>query len=366
MVKFLIATCILLVCGACNRKATPAGKTYPVKIGEVTQETVPIYIETTANVYSLQVVQVRPQVGGIITKAYVAQGQYVKKGDPLYLIDPRPYQAALDRAKATLEKDQASLKLAEITLERYTPLVKEEYVSKLNLDQYAANVDAGKGQVASDLADIALAEINLEWTTPRSPIDGKISQYNIDPGNLVIANDTQALTDIRQINPADIRFTINQRDFIAVQKAMTEGSFKFHVILPQEPDKPRTGEIYFIDNHLELATGSILLRGTVPNEDEFFWPGEFVRVRLEIKTIPDGILIPEAALQMGQEGPYVYIFQPETSTVDYRLVKKIQKVGDRILLENGLKVGEKVVTSGQLNLRPGSKVTIVETTGKTE
>lgn len=337
-------------------------RTFPVTIAEVQQRDVPMYIESIGNVYSLQIVQIRPQVGGIVVNAFVEQGQYVKKGDPLYQIDPRPFKDNLDVSKATLAKDTASLKFAQIRVERYSDLVKKDYFSKLNFDQYTTEVDAAKGQVSIDEANIALAELNLEWTTVTSPIDGKISQFNIDPGNLVAANDPTALTDVRQITPADIRFNITQKDFVAVQKAKEEGSLKFEVILPQKVDQPRTGQIYFIDNHLDLSTGTILIKGAVDNQDEQFWPGEFVRVRLNLGTYSNALLVPEEAIQEGQTGPFVYAYIPETGRVDYRQVVKGERVGQQVVIKKGVKPSEKVVTKGQVNLRPGSKVSLIDAT----
>lgn len=350
----VIALCFLSACG--GEKKTE--RIYPVVLAEVIQQDVPIIANEIGNVYSLQTVQIRPQVGGIIQEAYVKQGQYVKKGDPLYKIDPRPFQDTLDKAKAALVKDQAALDLAKITVQRNAELVKKDYISKLNFEQYQANVTISSGQILSDQADIKIAELNLEWATPKSPIEGKISQYNIDVGNLVTANDPAALTDIRQIDPADIRFTINQKDFVEVQKSLKEGSLKFHVFLPQASESPREGTIYFIDNHIDLATGTILLRGTVPNKDEFFWPGEFVNIKLQFRVQPNAILAPEEAVMIGQDGPFVYVYKPDTSTVEYRKVKKGENIDHRFLIEEGLQAGEKVVVKGQINLRPDSKVSI--------
>lgn len=353
----ILLLCIFLAGCSSEEKKAP---TYPVTLGETTQKDVPIFIEVIGNVYSLQVVQVRPQVGGILLEAYVKQGQYVKKGDPLYKIDPRPYEADLEKAKAALIKDQAALKLAEITVERNKELVKNDYVAKLTFDTYEANVKSAEGQVKSDEADIALAQLNVEWTVPKSPIDGKISQYNIYPGNLVITNDPNALTDIRQITPADIWFYITQKEFYKVQKSMHEGLFKFEVILPENPDQARQGNIYFIDNHVDLNTGSILLKGTVPNADEMFWPGEFVRVRLQLKVQKNAVLVPDEAVKIGQNGAFVYVYKSDTSTVEYRLIEKGVRVGNLRVVNKGLTLGEKVVVRGQVNLRPNAKVYIAE------
>ena len=261
-----------------------------------------------------------------------------------------------DRAKATLAKDQATLRFSEIQVERNKILLEKDYLSKLNFEQFVSQVEFNKGQVDADKALVATAALNLEWATPISPLDGKVSQYNIDPGNLVNAYDPNFLIDIRSITPADIRFGITQNDFVKVQEAMAKGQLKFEVILPQLRNTPREGKIYFMDNHLDTNTGTILLRGAIPNEDELLWPGEFLQVRLQLRVEPHALLVPEEAVKIGQDGPYVFIFKPETSTVEYRTVVKGQRVGNQFIIEKGIHLGDKVVTNGQNNLLPGAKV----------
>lgn len=345
-------------CTSGDRK--PPEPKYPIAISDVIQKDVPIFIDAIGNVGSLQTVTVRPQVGGIIQEAYVKQGQYVKKGDPIFKIDPRPYQAALDKAKAALIKDEANLEFTQIRLKRNADLLKQDYIAKLTYDQYISDADSAQGQVLSDYADIELAQIYLDWCTPVSPIDGKISQYAIDPGNLVIANDPNSFTDIRQITPSDIHFNIAQKDFVDFQKARKEGTDKIQVFLPHDSQNGRDGTIYFVDNHVDLSSGTILLKGSVPNEDELFWPGEYVKVRVIFRVQPKALLVPEEALQTGQEGPYLYIYNSENSTAEYRPVVKGEHIDRLFLIEKGVNAGEKVITKGQINLRPGVKVYIPE------
>ncbi len=357
-----LCTAVMAFSGCSRSDPQPQARTFPVTIGDVVQRDAPVYIEAIGNVQSLQVIQIRPQIGGVIREAHVGQGAYVKKGDLLYTIDQRPYQAALDLAKATLQKDEAALTLAKITVKHYEGLVQKDYVPKLNFEQYTSNVEIESAQILIDQALIDQAQINLDYCSIHSPIDGKISQYNIDPGNLVMAYDANALTTIRQITPADIHFNITQRDFVAVQKSLNAGMLKFEVILPQDQLSPRQGQIYFIDNNINLNTGTILFKGLLENEDEFFWPGEFVRVRLQLKVIADAILVADEAVQTGQAGSFVYIYQPETSTVEYRPVVKGTKVDRFVIIEKGIKTGEKVVLQGQVNLRPGAKVYLQQDT----
>lgn len=357
---FLLA--LLLLGGCTQNERKHVDPVYPITVGKATQQDVPVFIESIGNVGSLNTALIRPQVGGIILETYVQEGQKVKKGDPLYQIDPRPYKAALEKAKAALVKDTSTLKFSEEQAKRYEDVVNKEFVSKLTFSQFLSQVDFNKGQVASDEADIALAELNLEWTIPISPTDGRVSQFLIKPGNLVVANDPNAVTDVRQITPADIEFTIIQKDFVEVQKIRQKGDLIFEAKLPQEKGW-REGKVYFIDNHVNQATGTILLKGVIPNDDEFFWPGEFVHVRLKIDELKSAILVPQEAVKFGQEGHFVYIFKPETSTVEYRKVTTGPSLGPLVAIREGIQLDDQIVLQGQNNLLPGSKVYIPEKKG---
>lgn len=351
---------LVLLCGCSNKKEQKKEeRIFPVTLAPVTKKDVPIFIEAIGNVYSLESVTLRPQVGGIILEAFVKQGAFVNKGDPLYKIDPRPYEAALDQALGALIKDQAILEFAQLSVKSYAPLVEKDFYSKLSYDQLKANVLEAQGQVLIDKGNIETAKLNLDWTTLISPIDGKISQYNIDPGNLVIANDTNALTTILSISPADIRFNINQKDFVKVQQALKENTLKFEAILPQFPQAPREGKIYFIDNTLGLSTGTILIKGSVENEDGFFWPGEFINTRLQLKIEPQALLVPQEAVKVGQSGSYLYVYNEATSSVELRNVKRGELIDQMILIKEGIQEGEKVVVKGQVNLKQGAKVKVM-------
>jgi multidrug efflux system membrane fusion protein len=363
MIKFAwILLPILALFGCQKKKEQQAERQYFVEIGEAIQRDVPILIESIGNVYADQTVQIRSQVTGIVEKTLVAEGAIVKKGDPLFQIDPRMYKASLDQAKGQLVKDEAVLNIAKITQETYSTLVDKDYIAKLNYEQYVSNVEQAKGTVMVDKANIDSAALNYEWTTIYAPFDGKISQFNIDVGNLVVANDTNPLTTLNTLTPADIRFTINQSDFFNVQKAIRDNTLQLEVILPQDPLNPRKGSIYFVDNTLNLSTGTILVKGYVDNEDDFLWPGEFINVRLTLKVDPNAILVPAESVRIGVNGAYVYIYHEDTSSVELRLVKKRETIDQLTVIDEGIKNGEKVVTKGQLNLKNGLKVKILGAT----
>lgn len=357
---WVLALCSILLAG-CGKTTPPVEeRTFPILVSEAVEAHVPVYVDAIGNVFSPQTVQIRPQVSGIIQKAYISEGQTVRKGDPLYQIDPRPFYAALEKAKAALIKDEAALKFVEIKLQRNAELAKKDYIAKLTYEQYQSEVDAAKGQVLSDKADIETAQLNLEWAAPVSPLNGRIGLNRINPGNLVTAYEATAITDIRQMDPLEIRFNIAQKDFLEAQLEIKKEPLTFLVYLPQEPNNTRQGVVDFVDNHVDPANGTILLRGFITNNDEFLWPGEYVRVKLLSRTEQNAVLVPEEALQVGQEGTFVYVLNAETSRVDYRLVKKGQTYMGKIPILKGVKAGEKVVTRGMVNLRPNAKVFIVD------
>lgn len=327
-----------------------------VQVAEVKEAEAPVYIEAIGNVYENSIVQIRPQVQGILLRAYAAQGQFVKQGDLLYEIDPRPYQAVLDQAKGTLLKDQAALELAKNTLQRNKELMQKQFISPLTYEQYETNVASLEAQIAIDKAAIESAQINLDYCRIFSPINGKISAYNIYPGNLVVVNDPNALTEIRQISPVDVRFSIPQRDFERLQPYLTK-DLTFQAFLP-EGTTPFVGTLYFVDNHLDLQTGTIMLRGSIQNKEHLLWPGEFVRVRIVLKS-EHVMLAPASAVEVGQKGQFVYVVQPDM-TIKMVPVTVGDPFDSYIPIYSGVHAGDKVITNGQLNLRTGSKVTIVD------
>lgn len=340
----------------CSTGSPPPARAFPVIVAEVIQEDVPIYMEAIGNVYSWATVQIKAQVSGKLLKAHVQQGQDVKKGDKLFTIDPKPYKASLEKVKAILQKDEATLSFSKQKVTRYIDLLKKNYVAQLTYDQYATDVKTLEAQVAFDKADVDLNTINLAYCFIISPIDGRISQFNVDPGNIVSPSDTSPITEIRQITPANVQFSLPQKDFQELKKIFSQ-TIKFDVLLQDSKTPIQTGEVYFIDNHIDLSTGTILLKGKVENIDRSLWPGEFVRVRMLLKTTPQAILVPQGAVQIGQQGKYVYVLKQD-NTVELRLVTTGVRYHKNIVIEKGLNPHDIVVVDGQINLRPGVKVTV--------
>lgn len=350
-----------LVLTSCSKEGEPGGHAFerplPVAVAEVSQRDVPVYIEAIGNVEAYKSVSVRPRVGGAVMKVAIDGGDTVKTGDLLYEIDSIPYQIALEKAEATLVKDEAELEYGRKKLERYSGLVQKDYVAQINIEEYRKDVKIQEGQVRIDKAEIENAKINIDYCKVTSPIDGKVSLAKIDHGNIVQANDSNALITILQVKPIYINFALTQKDFQELQEVLHEGKRKFNVVLPFGCPKGFEGELDAYDNQVSAETATIQLKGTVSNDTECLWPGEFVKVKLFVKTKHQVPVIPSEAVQKGQKGIYVYVLKPDM-TVENVPIKTGEIVDNLIVVDEGLKPGMKVITEGQLNLRSGAKVMI--------
>jgi len=325
-----------------------------VTLAVATSRDVPVYLDEIGKTVAREMVSVSPQVTGRMMEIHFTDGADVKKGDPLFTIDPRPFQAQLDSALATLAKQKAELDLARTQFARYAELVTTKAVSQAEYDTRKNTVSVDEAQVKQAEADVDTARLNLQYCSIRSPIDGRAGRRLVDIGNVVEANKTPLLT-IQKIDPIYADFTINQNELTAVQGNMRGGTLKVEVRLPDEPDKPVAGQLTFLDNAVQDATGTVQLRATVDNHERRLWPGRLVKVRLVLSTIPNAVLIPAAAPQMSAKGQFVYVVK-EDSTAELRIVKTGQAQGELVVVEQGVKPGEKVVVNGQLGVTPGGKV----------
>jgi len=340
----------------CEKKpqSGPTRPPSPVSVVAAVTQDVPEYIDAIGKSVATEVVSIQPQVSGRITERHFTDGADLKKGDLLFIIDPRPYEAQLHSAEATLAQNKALLDLAKLQFNRYAELLSSNSVSQQEYDQRKNTMDVAEAQVRQSQAAIETARLNLEYCTIRSPIDGRAGQRLVDVGNVVAAN-TGSLLVIDRLDPIYADFTITEDDLTAVQRNMREGTLKVEVLLPDEPTKPRQGELTFLDNAVQEGTGTVKLRSTIPNSDHYFWPGRFVRVRLILRQLPNAVLIPAAAPQMSANGSFVYVIK-EDSTAELRPVKLGQRQGDLVVVDQGLQSGERVVTIGQLAVMPGAKV----------
>jgi multidrug efflux system membrane fusion protein len=318
--------------------AQPAAR--PVTVAKAITKDVPIYLDEIGTCAAYETVQVQAQVSGVIIARHFQDGSDVKKGDLLFTIDPRPYQAALDQAKAQAALDQ-------VTLKRQEDLRARKVISQQDYDTALAN--AQKSQAA-----VEAAQVNLDYCYIRSPINGRVGLRNVDVGNLVGPN-TQPLVTILGLDPIYTDFTVAENDLPLVRKYLGGPNVRVETYLP-DGSLRRMGKLYFIDNAVQPGSGTVRARGVTPNPDHALWPSEFVRVRFILDTIKNATLVPSQAVQMSQSGPFVFVVKPD-NTVDLRPVKPGQRQeGDLTVIESGVKPGETVVVTGQLALSPGTKV----------
>ena len=354
----------VLLCGAallasgCAKKDPPAMERppSPVIVTPAVMASVPVYLDEVGRGVAREVVSVQPEVSGRITEIRFTDGADLKKGDPLFTIDPRPFQAQLDAAEANLVQSKAALDFAKIQFARVQDLVASKAIARQDYDTRKNAVDVGEAQVRQNEAAVESARLNLEYTAIRSPIDGRAGHRLVDIGNVVTANSSTLLT-IERLDPIYADFTVTENDLPAVQRNSRGGELKVEVRLPDEPEKPVVGRLTFLDNSVQSSSGTVMLRATVPNADHRLWPGQFVNVRLVLATLPKAVLVPVAATQDSAKGPFVYVVKQD-STAELRIIKLGQRQGDQIVVEQGVQPGERVVVTGQLGVMPGAKVRV--------
>ena len=357
--KTVSLACVLgLLLGGCAKKDPPAFERppSPVTVATAVAQDVPFYLDEVGHTVAREVVSVLPEVSGRITEIHFSDGADLKKGDPLFTIDPRPFEAQLNAAQANLAQSKAALDFAKIQFGRVQDLVESRAIARQDYDTRKNAVDVGEAQVKQNEAAVESARLNLEYTSIRSPIDGRAGHRLVDPGNVVTANTTTLLT-IERMDPIYADFTVTESDFSEVQRNSAKHMLRVEVRLPDEP-KPEIGQLTFLDNSVQGSSGTVLLRATVPNPARHLWPGQFVNVRLVLATLPKAVLVPTAAPQDSAKGPFVYVVK-EDSTAELRPVKLGQRQGDSVVIEEGLQSGERVVLNGQLGVLPGGKVRVV-------
>ncbi len=364
---------------------------------------VPTYLDAIGKTVAREVVSIQPQVSGRITKIHFTDGANVKKGDMLFTIDTRPFEANLRQAEANVSRDSALKKQAEANLareiaqakwgetqvKRYRQLVEQGVVPReqyeqlsANQDSLNANVGAARAAVHSadeaikvDTAAVESAKVQLSYCLIRSPIDGRAGQRLVDVGNVVnpggssgnnssgsSSGNGNTLLVIERLDPIYADFTISQNNLADVQEQMRSGRLRTEVRLPETSEDPVIGQLTFLNNAVENTTGTVGLRATIPNAGHQFWPGRFVNIRLVLSTIHQAVLVPATAPQMSAKGSFVYVVKQD-STAEQRSVSLGQRQGDLVVVETGVQPGERVVTNGQLGVTPGGKVRVEEPAG---
>jgi multidrug efflux system membrane fusion protein len=348
----------------CQQAAPPSFERPPalVAVAVAQARDVPIYLEEIGRCTAREMVSIQPQVSGRITEIHFVDGADLKPGDMLFTIDPRPYQAQVNQAKATLVQNKANLELARIDFSRGQTLVRTNSASRQEYDQKRNALEVAEAQVLAAQAALETALLNLEYCSIRSPIEGRAGHRLVDVGNVVMANsqnNNAALLVIERLDPIYVDFTITENDLSSVQENMRRGTLKAEVWLPDLPNDVRTGELTFLDNVVKDGSGTVKLRATLANADRHFWPGRFVKVRLILRMLDKAVLVPAGAPQNSAKGPFVYVVNSE-SNAEMRPVKLGQRQGDLVVIQEGVKAGDRVVTVGQLAVTPGGKVRIEE------
>jgi multidrug efflux system membrane fusion protein len=335
---------------------------------------VPYYIDEIGRTAAREMVTVTPQVAGRIDEAHFVEGDDVNKGDLLFTIDARPYKAALAQADAALNQSKENLNLAKIEFARVEALKGTSAVSETEYDQKKSAVAVAEANVQAAQANVDAARLNVEYCEIRSPITGRTGKRLVDPGNVVKANEGSLVT-IQRMDPINADFTIAEDRLSEVRDNMANGRLETFVQRPQTPGieasttqpAPRKGELAMIDNTVQDNTGTVRLRATIPNKDHFFWPGQFVKIRLVLHQKKDAILIPSKAIQVGQQGPYVYVIkhddEKKVDLAEMRPIVQGQIQGDLIVIDKGLNAGDKVITTGQMMVMPNGPVTVVPAQG---
>lgn len=367
-----------------KKKGGKGGDFGPVPVVAVKSvvKDMPVELTAVGNVEAYSIVSVRPQVSGQLQEVFVQDGQYINKGQKLFQIDPRPLDAQVAQVQATLARDRAQLSQATANLardsanekyareqaNRYVTLFKEGVVSRDDQDRFAANADAGaqlvladqaaiesaKAQIQADTANLSNIQLQLSFTTIFSPISGRAGNVTIKAGNIVTANQTELLS-IAQVTPIYVTFSVPEARLPEIQNYMITG--KLSVEATAQDNKPEFGSLTFVDNNVDSTTGTIKLKGTFTNSTRGLWPGEYVNVVVKLTVLHNAVVVPNSAMQTGQDGTYVYVVGDDHRVTVRPVVTGMRRDPD-LVISKGLEAGETVVTEGQLRLAPDSQVNL--------
>lgn len=361
----LTAAIFLLGCGDSSAKATKsskgsrqgiAGQPMPVAVAAAETRDLPVYLTGLGSVEAYYTVLIKPRVDGQLIQVNFREGQEVKKGDLLVVVDPRPYQAALSQAEATLFKDQAALKDAKVNLDRFKELFQNGgVISKQQLDTQDSLVGQLEGAVRADQAQIENAKVNLAYTSITAPISGRVGLRLVDPGNIVHASDTTGLLLLTQLHPIAVIFTLPEDNLATVAQRMRKGALAVDAYSRDDQTKLASGKLLTIDNQIDVTTGTAKLKAVFDNQEQALWPNQFVNIRLLLEVRKGSTVIPSAAIQRGPQGAYVFAVKPD-KTVDMRTVTVSLVEGNYAAISSGLNPGDTVVTDGQDKLQAGSHV----------
>jgi multidrug efflux system membrane fusion protein len=329
----------------------------PVTVASVIQKSMPIEIRVIGTAEASSNVAVHAQITGQLTSVNFKEGDDVKQGQVLFSLDRRPLEAALQQAQANLNRDMAQAANAESIAKRYQDLAERGIATREQVDTSQTGAAALGATVEADRAAVDNARVQLQYATITAPLSGRTGALMVHEGNLVRANDALALVTINQVTPINVTFAIPETRLAELKRYLARRSLRVDAAVPNDAGPPAQGSISFIDNNVDQSTGTIRVKGTFPNSDRRLWPGQFVNVSVALTDDPTAIVVPTAAVQVGQQGQYAFVVKPDRS-VEYRTVAVERTSGLETVVKEGLKPGETVVTDGHLRLVAGSRVSI--------
>jgi multidrug efflux system membrane fusion protein len=340
-----------------------SGDAVPVSVSKAIQKAVPIEVKVIGSVEPSSTVAIRAQVTGELTSVAFKEGDDVREGQVLFELDRRPLEAALKQAEANLQRDTAQAANAEAQAKRAQELAERGIATREQLETAKSTANAMDATLAADRAAVDNARVQLQYATIRAPISGRTGQLMVHPGNLVRANDTTALVVINRISPVNVSFAVPEAQLPMVREYLSRGEVRVQAASPSGEEGPSEGHITFVDNSVDPTTGTIRMKGSFTNADHRLWPGQFVNVVIRLATDPNAIVVPSVAVQLGQDGSYVFVVKPD-QTAELRTVEVGRINGDETIISKGVSPGDTVVTDGQLRLVSGSRVTLKPEVGR--
>ncbi|MCG2772385.1 MAG: efflux RND transporter periplasmic adaptor subunit, partial [Desulfobacterales bacterium] len=355
IITIFLITNFLSACS--GDKKPPLPPSVPVLVATVTEKTVPVELKVIGNVEAYSTVSIKSRLAGQLVQVNFKEGQDVKQGELLFVIDPRPYEAALRQVEANLARDKALATKAQADAGRYAELIRKQFVSQQDYDQAKATAESLGATVNAGQVAVQNARLNLSYCYIKAPISGRTGSLIAHQGNMIKDNADTAMLVINQIQPIYVSFAIPEQNLAAVRKFMAAEKIKVEAVIAGQENNPEVGILSFIDNTVDKTTGTILCKATFTNESKRLWPGLFVNVVVQLSSQPNAILVPSQAIQTSQEGQIVFVVKPDL-TVEIRPVEVGRPIDGDVIITKGLKPGERVVTDGQLRLVPGALVSI--------
>jgi multidrug efflux system membrane fusion protein len=340
-----------------GRGAGAATAPVPVSTAHVAEKSLPVTVPTIGTAEASSTVEIRPQISGQLIAVGLTEGDEVREGQLLFTIDPRPFEVVLKQAQAALAKDSAQAENAQAILKRSDDLLKQRIISQADRDTQAASARALAETANADQAQVDAAKLNLQYTKIVAPISGRTGSLVVHQGSLVRTTDTAPLLVINELTPIRVAFAVPAQYLDQVRAGQRQAPLRTEARAAGSTAAPSVGDVFFIDNVIDSSTGTIRLKALFPNTDRRLWPGELVEVMLRLAVEPHAIVVPAAAIQNGQQGQFVYVVNADRS-VAMRPVAVARTAGDDAVITSGVKLGEEIVTDGQLRLVPGAKVSV--------